>query len=137
MTTVEVVLGAAGGRRLILRSPHPPPPEPYWRLEAQLVLPAGAMTRDVAERGTQLARFFGELAADWRGFDGRRQYDSFESELFLSCRHDGFGTVSCEVGLGQRWDPAWWLMVSVELEAGQLDRIAAEVRALVGPRSDG
>jgi hypothetical protein len=58
---------------------------------------------------SDLANFFAELAADWRGWEGSRSWESVEGDLRVEAQHK-FGHVQLRVtvraygaGLGQRW----------------------------------
>jgi hypothetical protein len=55
-------------------------------------------------------------------------YQSIEGELHLSCRHDGTGTVSCEVTLRNPAAPEWSLEAVIEFGAGaHLERLSGEI----------
>jgi hypothetical protein len=51
----------------------------------------------------QLAGFFAELAASWRGWRGERTYESIEHDLRIVATHDGH--VRLKVRLWQSTDP--------------------------------
>lgn len=76
-----------------------------------------------------LAAFVRSLANDWVGFDGGRQYASTEGEFTLACRHDGHGTVSCQVTVGQPWPPEWSITAQIQFGPGaRLERIADDLK---------
>lgn len=52
---------------------------------------------DPANNG--LAKFFGELAACWRGWNGPKVWNSLENEFSLTCDHDGLGHVTMDASL--------------------------------------
>lgn len=82
----------------------------------------------VWEYKSGLAAFVRSLASDWAGFDGKRRYASTEAEFTLTCRHDGHGTVSCQVTIGQPWSPEWSMTAQIQFGAGaHLARIAADI----------
>lgn len=52
-------------------------------------LHASQVVRDDGDRFSQLAAFFSDLVASWRGWDGDRTWSSAEGELDLTARHTG------------------------------------------------
>lgn len=81
-----------------------------------------------------LAAFFAELAADWRGWSGTREWASVESDLKIAARHE-FGHVQLHVSLRSvksGWgDRGWTVPAELTLEAGeQLRRVAAAIADL-------
>ena len=70
-----------------------------------------------------LARYFDQLAQDWRGWDGERAWESLEHDLSLIATHDGRGTVRLRVLLrtdtldarGEGW---WRAEASLSIDAG-------------------
>jgi hypothetical protein len=82
----------------------------------------------------ELVAFFDDLAASWRGWDGRRAWTEVERDLSLAATHDGRGHVVLWVTLGKFMAPeaaTWMVRAPLELEAGALDGVAAEVRRLL------
>lgn len=79
----------------------------------------------------QLARFFEELAASWRGWSGERTYESIEHDLRIVATHDGH--VRLRVRLWQSTDPdGWKLETALRLDAGeQLSQAALDISAVV------
>ena len=80
----------------------------------------------------QLAMFFRDLAVNWRGWRGDKQWAALEGALSLTANSDSTGHTRLNVRL---WDGSvhdWRLRGSLVIEAGQLDNIAAEVEAFVG-----
>ena len=72
-----------------------------FRYTAKITTEAGECTVGVRKFKGGLAAFVRSLANDWAGFDGERQYAGTEGEFTHVCRHDGHGTVSCRVTIGQ------------------------------------
>jgi len=73
-----------------------------------------------------------DLAQNWRGFAGVKEYASLEGQLELSAQHDGVGTVTCRVRLRQPWPPDWSVEVELSFGAGaHLERLAGDVEAFV------
>lgn len=83
------------------------------------------------EGSTGLAAFVRSLAADWRGWQGIRRWDSIEHQLQLEAEHDSRGHVGLEVTLRGSWKPeAWKATIHIRLEAGEeLRRLTDELAA--------
>jgi hypothetical protein len=129
---VEVTLTAENGRTLrlgnVVRSG-----DGSIDYDATLTVPGGSVTTTVHEHGTWLPGFFRDLAGAWMGFDDPKSFGSLEGQLTIYARHDGLGTVFCEVTLRQPWPPEWSLSASLDFGAGaHLEVIAAEIGALLG-----
>jgi hypothetical protein len=79
-----------------------------------------------------LRQFFSDLAANWRGWDGKREWASIEGEMSLTATIDRTGHISLSVRIRSGPYPFDWTMSAVLLiEAGQLDQIAASVITFV------
>lgn len=78
-----------------------------------------------------LARYFDDLVASWRGWEGERVFESIEHDLRLVATHDGH--VQMHIVLWESSQPRGWrLEAAVRLEAGeQLSSAARDVAALV------
>jgi uncharacterized protein DUF6228 len=82
----------------------------------------------------ELADFFAVLAADWRGWQGTREWESIESDLRIAARHE-HGHVQIRVTLRRAladWgNHGWTASADLALEPGeQLSRVAAELNDL-------
>lgn len=80
-----------------------------------------------------LTEFFAGLAADWKGWDDRREWHSTESHMSIVATVDLTGHVRLRATL--RPDPSrddWITEVTIKLEAGSLDVVYAVVRDLIG-----
>jgi hypothetical protein len=85
----------------------------------------------------EIADFFDELAAAWKGWSGVRTYGSEGVDLALTCRHDGIGHISMYVEISDSmfdfesgkpfWGAAGWLSI----EPGSLDATATRLRRLM------
>lgn len=76
---------------------------------------------------------FRELAESWKGFDDVKSFASLEGQLCIDARHDGLGTVYCEVYLRQPWPPEWQLSAVLDFGAGaHLDALASEIEDFLG-----
>jgi hypothetical protein len=78
-----------------------------------------------------------ELARDWAGWDGVREWQSLEYELVLGCTHDRVrGHVRVVAALGARlagWEFTWQARVAVVIPGGDLERLAREAAAFFAP----
>jgi hypothetical protein len=72
-----------------------------------------------------LEEFFRGIAADWKGWDGKREWASVERDLVLSATGHS-GRVDLGVHLHYAAPPDWELDFTLPLEASQLDRLAAD-----------
>jgi len=81
----------------------------------------------------ELVNFFNRLAADWRGWQGERAYESLEHELRLTAIHNGH--VLLVVQLRQSSLPDGWSAAAViQLDPGEeLTQAANDVAALLSP----
>jgi Family of unknown function (DUF6228) len=76
-----------------------------------------------------LGQYFEELASNWRGWQGRKEWSTLEGEFTLSATSDSTGHIALAYFLrpphtGFHWE----LRDAVELEAGQLQAIAQEMK---------
>lgn len=77
-----------------------------------------------------LSALFEDLAQSWRGWTGSKTWAAYEGGLALACEHDGLGHITLTVELREGSGYGWLVRGEVPLEAGQLDRVASEVRRL-------
>ena len=79
---------------------------------------------------TYLKRFFADVAANWKGWTGKKEWKSLEGELVLSATADSKGHISLWLHLSSGSSPFdWKLSAMILLEAGQLDHLAQSVAA--------
>jgi hypothetical protein len=78
-----------------------------------------------------LSNLFDDMAANWRGWNGPKVWDSGEGGLTLACLHDGLGHVSIKAELRQHSGSGWVVQTTIPVDAGQLDALAADVRRLL------
>ena len=81
------------------------------------------------------ARFFAELAADWRGWAGERRWRALEGEMDIEASHDGRAHVLVAVTVkraGMTFAPdAWSARIVFALEAGeQLAGVARDLASV-------
>ena len=131
---VELTLTGENGRSLRLSNVVRAGDQRIEMYEATLAVPGiGSATTSVHEYGSYLAPFFRELAEAWRGFDDVKTFVSLEGQLTIDARHDGRGSVYCDVCLGQPWPPEWTLSAVLDFGAGaHLESLADDVEGLLG-----
>ncbi len=74
-----------------------------------------------------LTKFFEELAENWKGIDGEKVWTSLEGEFKLVCTSDSLGHFGIRVTIRNDLDTL--SIKTIYVEAGQLEKIAAEVKA--------
>jgi hypothetical protein len=79
----------------------------------------------------RLANLFLEMAKNWTGWEDAKTWDSIEGDFSLSCTCDKLGHITLKVELVEHNAPELWsAKFNVEIEAGQLEKIASEMMAL-------
>ncbi|GIE79046.1 hypothetical protein Aph02nite_49960 [Actinoplanes philippinensis] len=133
------VLGKAGTARWVLYPPEDLHGDGYIYMTRTELHEDGLTATTMAKVGSgfdgreaTLARFMGDLVADWRGWNGSRVWQSLEHELTVEARHDRRRCVSLHVMLrhsGPSWDDTAWSATAVfTLEAGEeLSRLAEDL----------
>lgn len=92
-----------------------------------------AHTRVYVYRSHDLVALFDELAGEWRGWDGAKEWESLEGELKLSCTTDGKGHVDIAIVVKESHYPESWQVDAIALvEAGQLEDLARAAREFLG-----
>ncbi|MEJ7704821.1 MAG: DUF6228 family protein [Geodermatophilaceae bacterium] len=80
---------------------------------------------------TSLARFFAELADNWRGWQGERSYESLEGDFKIRATHNGHVLLHIDLASLSGF-AEWHVQVVVQLDPGeQLSRVATEVAELL------
>jgi hypothetical protein len=81
----------------------------------------------------ELVAFFNGLAADWRGWQGERTYESLEHDLRLTAAHDGHVRLLVQLQETSGRD-GWSATGVVQLDPGEeMTRAAGDVAALLSP----
>ena len=76
-----------------------------------------------------LADFFEDLAANWKGWEGIKVWASIEEDFALSCKSDNLGHVAMEVTLKSGlYEDDWCVKAVIYMDAGQLEAVASSVR---------
>ena len=95
---------------------------------------------DYVEEPLSLQRFFEDLATNWKGWKGEKQWSALEHAFSLTATHDRLGHIELAVDLRSGWDASdWRTRGTLSIDAGALDEIAAQVRRFVekGPPASG
>jgi hypothetical protein len=135
---MEPVVIADGQTRLVFSHPDAVMTVPAQYLSVTLEGPDLRASRQVyegyGEGFTSLARYFRDLAANWRGWKGSRDFESIEGDLRVEATHNGH--VNLRVLL---WESTvlggWRVEAEVRLEAGEaLSAAAVDIAELVRAR---
>jgi hypothetical protein len=107
-----------------------------WSVHAVLILHGARAETHVwlSELDMPLDAFFRGLADSLHGWEGTKEWATYEGGLRLSCTADRLGHISVLVELRERSGPdGWCVQGEVPLEAGQLERLAAAVARFLEP----
>ena len=82
--------------------------------------------------GRGIARIFSEAATEWRGWEGKKTWQSLEGEFRLDLSSDKLGHVTLSARLSSNGGTAdgWLLQADISIDAGQLDSIARNANDL-------
>ncbi|HEV8429368.1 MAG TPA: DUF6228 family protein [Pyrinomonadaceae bacterium] len=73
--------------------------------------------------------FFDELAPDWKGFAGEKEWKSVEEDFAQSATSNGLGVVALRVTLESGlYEDDWCVQAIIHVEAGQLEDLALRAR---------
>jgi Family of unknown function (DUF6228) len=82
-------------------------------------------------RAPDLAKYFEDIASNWRGWRGEKCWSTLEGEFALAAKSDSTGHVRLSFTLQPSFgDFHWELRGALELEAGQLPGIAESAAVL-------
>ena len=85
----------------------------------------------------ELARYFEIFAQEWEGWEGERTWATLEGEFALRASSDKLGHITLKYFLRPaNTEFLWELTGALEVEAGQLESIANEVRRAWDPESE-
>lgn len=88
------------------------------------------------EQGVSPVRLFDEMVSEWTGWKGEKGWGALDGEMSLVATTDSLGHISLEVSLDPRdGPPEWYASLTLVLEAGSLERLAAEAGAFFSPRA--
>jgi hypothetical protein len=132
-------LGSRNGLRMELRpaaSAHRDQADgqPMWQvLLSGMGLSAGLDVSEASWEPCSLTDLVGDLAQDWRGWDGDRSWQSEEAELRLTARHDKSNTVLVRVEIEDGAPPRWRCEAELELDPDAFEQLAGDLRELSRP----
>ncbi len=79
--------------------------------------------------GPSLPNFFHELAENWKGWTGSKDWSSLEGELSLACTSDRTGHVTIDVEFRHFVSPGpWKVRGELEVDAGQLEAVSTAAK---------
>ena len=71
-------------------------------------------------------QYFEELSSYRRGWNGKKEWDSLESDFSISAESDTVGHITLEFNLNS--SDSWSARININLDAGQLDDISKKVK---------
>ena len=79
-----------------------------------------------------IVRLFSEAARDWRGWQGRKVWESLEGELRLEMTSDRRGHVALGVRIRSSvgGPDSWCVDTQISLDAGRLEAVAGDAKRL-------
>ena len=77
--------------------------------------------------GSNLVRFFEDLARNWKGFNSEKKWSSLEGEFSLNCSSDNLGHFALEATIRNNEDTSY-ARKTFFIESGQLEKVAQEAR---------
>lgn len=132
MVAEVAIKSSRSAGELKLSEPKPPGsrhPVEYLRVSLRDKDIAAASARVYLYEPHGLASLFAELAANWKGWEGVKQWRSVEGDFALSCTSDRLGHVALEVTLKSGvYEDDWCVRAVIHVEAGLLEGIAAKVK---------
>ena len=73
---------------------------------------------------------FQEMARDWKGWSGKKEWAALEGELRLTATSDSSGHITVAVYLSYQ-SGDFTASATISLEAGQLDRVYSNINAVL------
>lgn len=70
--------------------------------------------------------YFEDLASNWRGWAGEKQWSSLEGEFKISSESDSLGHITMEFALESYGN--WSAQIIINLDAGQLEDTAQKIK---------
>lgn len=75
--------------------------------------------------------YFDDLANNWKGWTGKKEWSSFEGEFTISSETDSLGHIEMKVALDS-FDN-WNAQISINIDAGQLENISLAIKRFFSP----
>jgi hypothetical protein len=132
-----VVIGDPDVAAVAFTNPRDPFEDGYELVDftVEIAAPGLSATSVVRTFETQrgLRDFFGSLAADWRGWQGTRRWESIEHDLTVEATVDHHGHVALTFILQRDYRPdAWFVTVTVSVDAGEaMTKLASRIGAFL------
>ncbi|MDB5533892.1 MAG: hypothetical protein JWO28_2207 [Hyphomicrobiales bacterium] len=83
-----------------------------------------------SEMGVSPARLFDEMVSEWTGWKGEKGWGALDGEMSMGATTDSLGHISLKVILDPKdGPPEWYARLTLVLESGHLEQLAAEARA--------
>ncbi len=82
-------------------------------------------------KGPELVRFFDDMAAEWRGWQGKKEFRSAGDDLRIEATADRMGHIQLRTTVSNDVPPPddqWQVSVSIWLEAGSMDFLARRMK---------
>ena len=87
-----------------------------------------AETRASSYMATSLGEYFRDIAANWSGWKGEKNWETLEGEFKLTATADSTGHIRLGFSLRPPYTGYHWALCgALELEAGQLDALATDI----------
>lgn len=87
--------------------------------------------------GTNPADFFEQIAREWQGWSGDKEWGAMEGEFSLEASSDSTGHIETTIKLQPSfYSPCWSAEVTLIIEAGQLEGIARKFKSFFYPASN-
>lgn len=129
------IKSSRGTGELKLSAPKPPGahyPVEYLRVSLKDKDITASSAKVYIYEPHSLAAFFAALAVSWKGWKGAKEWASVEQDFVLSCTADTLGHVALKVTLKSGlYEDDWCVRAVIHVEAGQLEELAAEVKAFL------
>lgn len=121
--------------KLKLSEPKPPGssnPVEYLRVSLEDREIAASSAQIYIYEPYDLAAFFEDLAVQWKGWVGAKEWHSVEDDFALSCMSDGLGHAALRVTLkGGLYEDDWCVHAVIHVDACKLEDLAAEVKTFL------
>jgi hypothetical protein len=130
---VTLAAGRGSQVRLTLSNPDRPWSDDF--VDYQVLVQGdglSAETKVTSLAGDSLGQFLTDLAEEYRGWSGTRQWRSLEDQMRIQATWSSRGHVTLSVRLRPRaYDPPWDILVDFDVEAGaEMQSLAVEVSNL-------
>lgn len=75
-----------------------------------------------------LVDLFASIAHDWKGWDGKRKWESIEGDLIIAASSDKLGHIRIEICIRNNdLENDWMIQAPIYLDSGSLDAIAQSI----------